>query len=204
MARSLEARLEKLEKAPRVGHPGRKAFSDFEYALGVYDLFRWLYRMEVERPDRWPKWYVSHKPAGSSELRSAMSNWRQLRARTWRQEFWTTRWGNPREGDIDGHYRHPGDPDLPSEEKATKLFGYVAASVPPIALEWAHLFMTRLAASPPARIEGRTLGGYMRATELLILESRILYWRRRLGPQKLDQIAEPPWASQAHRGGHGG
>jgi len=129
-----------------------------------------------------------------------MPAWRDYRARTWKDTFWSSRRDA---GSAQVRYQHQQDPDVPTEAEAQRLVGYLLACVPPVAFDWAWGLRMDIDRCVHLLGGNRPRGSTL-ALQLVFFEERAQYWRRRLGPQKLDQIPYPPWAAHVRRGGHGG
>jgi len=201
MPRSHEARLRALEKQMARVQPGARLWLVWHGNMCRSDpIAEWLWDTESMYRARKPEWYLQGTRQYSTEARDRMLAYRNRRAKTWQDTFWSSR-RDP--GSAEVRYQHQQDPDVPAEAEAQRLVGYLLACVPPAAFYWAiGLFRDVLLCD---RLLGNKLPrGCRLAAELASFIERAQYWHPRLGPQKLDQIPYPPWAAHARPGGHGG
>ena len=201
MSRSCEARLRALEKRMARVQPGERLWPIWHGNMcRSHPIAEWLWDTEFGCPARLPEWYIQGLHQDSTERRDEMQAWRDRRAKTWQNTFWSSR-RDP--GSMEVRYQHQEDPDVPAEAEAERLAGYLLACVPPPAFDWAWGLWMDIARCEHL-VGHNSPRGSILAYQLVLFKDRACYWRRRLGPQKLDQIPYPSWASQARRGGHGG
>jgi hypothetical protein len=122
-----------------------------------------------------------------------MRSWRVKRLDDWKRGYWTSRWElTPEPGLV--YFQGSNDPDLPTEIDSSRLFGYVAAAVPPIAFSWAKNKYRRIMRNYPKGIPLSERSWFDIIDDYLAIETRAKYWRNRIGPQKLSEIELPDWA----------
>jgi hypothetical protein len=204
MTRSLELRLVRLERRAHEHPPGESDVLTWYSSLTwQHPVLGWVLETERGRPELTQAELVV--PVGRHGLRPnpRLRPWESARQRQWCERFWSKRRGEPEEGDYRQWYQDPEDPDVPKETESARLFGYVAASVPPMALKWAHALVDK-----PQRATARLpsewdLKVFRWALDLLHIEKTVRRSWGMHGYVPLADIPLPRWAKNAKLHGHG-